>query len=223
MLLFSKLIQLILFFLYVGLQGLVVVVSCAIIVVFLTKIFRNLDLGIRWILRCKAIELESLRCIISCFERVVVVRNWIQLMGHTSAGRSVNDRDLFRCVTSLDIPRASGGCPPRRGKVYRLAHEAPLSRGMLTGLEAFLKLPGAFRQRYCAWTHLKKALCHIRPVGGTEDKYRCSGKTNIRIFSLETQSPKGHLCTYTTFVLSRSSVEGEELLEMIRLEVLNLL
>ena len=37
--------------------------------------------------------------------------------------------------------------------------------------------------------------------------------------SLKTQSPIGDLNIYTTFVLSRSSVEGEELLEIIRLEV----
>ena len=42
------------------------------------------------------------------------------------------------------------------------------------------------------------------------------------LFSLETQSPKGDLNIYMMFVLSRSSVEGEELLEIIRLEVLNL-
>ena len=39
------------------------------------------------------------------------------------------------------------------------------------------------------------------------------------LFSLETESPKEHLNIYTTFFLSRSSVEGE----IIRLEVLNLL
>ena len=49
-------------------------ISCAIIVVLLTRIFRNLDLGIEWVLRCKATELESLRCIGSCVEIVVVVR-----------------------------------------------------------------------------------------------------------------------------------------------------
>ena len=42
--------------------------------VFSTKIFRNLDLGIEWVLRCKAMELESLRCIVIRLERVVVVR-----------------------------------------------------------------------------------------------------------------------------------------------------
>ena len=31
-------------------------------------------MGIEWVLRCKAIELESLRCIVSRVERVVVVR-----------------------------------------------------------------------------------------------------------------------------------------------------
>ena len=39
---------------------------------FSTRIFQNLDLGIEWVLRCKAMELESLRCIVSHPERVVV-------------------------------------------------------------------------------------------------------------------------------------------------------
>ena len=43
------------------------------------------------------------------------------------------------------------------------------------------------------------------------------------LFSLETQSPEGHLNIYTMPVQSRSFKEGEELLEIIRLEVLNLL
>ena len=43
------------------------------------------------------------------------------------------------------------------------------------------------------------------------------------LFSLETQSPKGHLNIYRTLVLSRSSVDGEVLSEIIRVEVLNLL
>ena len=60
-------------FLYVGLQGFVVV-AYLFRVVFSTRIFRNLDSGIEWVLRCKAIELESLRCIVSCLERVVVLR-----------------------------------------------------------------------------------------------------------------------------------------------------
>ena len=87
---------------------------------FSTRIFQNLDLGIECVLRCKAIELESLRCIVSRLERVVVVNQ------HT---------------------------------------------------------------HYFLWR----------------------------------QSPKGHLNIYTMLVLSRSSVEGEVLLEIIRLEVLNLL
>ena len=84
--------------------------------VFSTRIFRNLDLGIEWVLRCKAMELESLRCIVSRLERVVVV------------------------------------------------------------------------------------------------------KRTYVLFSLETQSPKGHLNIYTTLVLSISSVEREVLLKIIRLD-----
>ena len=96
-------------------------ILCAIIVVFSSRIFQNLDLGLEWVLRCKAMELESLRCIVSRLERVVV----------------------------------------------------------------------------------------IRPM--------------YVLFSLETQSPKGHLNMYTTFVLSRSSVEREELLEIIRFEIFRFL
>ena len=43
------------------------------------------------------------------------------------------------------------------------------------------------------------------------------------LFSLETQSPREHLDLYSTFVQSRSSIDWEVLLEIIRLEVLNFL
>ena len=43
-----------------------------IIALFSTRIFRNLYLGIEWFLRCKAMVLESLRCIVRRLERVVV-------------------------------------------------------------------------------------------------------------------------------------------------------
>ena len=49
-------------------------ISCAIIEVFSTRIFRNPDLRIELFLICKAMELESLRCIVTRLERVVVVR-----------------------------------------------------------------------------------------------------------------------------------------------------
>ena len=96
-------------------------ISCMIILVFSTRIFRNLDLGKEWVLRCKPMKLESLKCIVSRLESVLVVRP----------------------------------------------------------------------------TYL--------------------------LFSLETPSPKGHSNIYTTLFLSRSSVEEVVLLEIIRLEVLNLL
>ena len=71
MLLFSKLILLILgFFVFICKASRICSYSlsilCAIIVVFSTKIFWKLDLGIEWFLRCKAMELESFRCIVSC-------------------------------------------------------------------------------------------------------------------------------------------------------------
>ena len=39
-----------------------------------TRIFWNLDLGIDFVLRCKVMEVESLRCIVNRLKRVVVVR-----------------------------------------------------------------------------------------------------------------------------------------------------
>ena len=77
--LFSKLILLILgfLFLYVGLLGFVIVAyqfCLRLLWCFQLKFFRNLDFGIEWFLRCKAMELESSRCIVSRQERVVVVR-----------------------------------------------------------------------------------------------------------------------------------------------------
>ena len=39
-------------------------ILCAVIVVFSTRIFQNLDLGRGWLLKCWTIELESLRSII---------------------------------------------------------------------------------------------------------------------------------------------------------------
>ena len=41
---------------------------------FSTRIFQNLDLGIECVLKCKAMELESLRCTVRHLERIVVVR-----------------------------------------------------------------------------------------------------------------------------------------------------
>ena len=84
LLLFSQLILLILGF-FVVVVAVVIsrtsrICSCellilyAIIVVFLTRIFRNLDFGQEWLLRSRAIELESLRSIVRRLRRVVVVR-----------------------------------------------------------------------------------------------------------------------------------------------------
>ena len=77
--LFSKLILLILgFFIFICRASRIcshsLFIWCDIIVVFSTKIFWNLDLGIEWVLRYKPMELESFRCIVRRLERVVVVR-----------------------------------------------------------------------------------------------------------------------------------------------------
>ena len=68
--------------------------------------------------------------------------------------------------------------PPLRGWVYRLAPGAPF----FLGPEAFLEPLRASRLRPCARTHLKKVMCHTRPVSGTFDKYRAiSARTVIPV------------------------------------------
>ena len=80
-----------------------------------------------------------------------------------------------RCALT-GILEPQGAVPPDsnstwRGWVYRLAPEALLIREMPTDPKAFLDPLGVSRLRTCAQTHLKKALYHIRPFGGTLDKY----------------------------------------------------
>ena len=59
--------------------------------VFSTRTFRNLDLGIKWLLRCRATELESLRSIVRCLERVVVVRPTYVLFSLETVSRGTFD------------------------------------------------------------------------------------------------------------------------------------
>ena len=58
-----------------------------------------------------------------------------------------------------------------RGYFYRPAPEEPILRGMPTGPELLFYSPGVSGLRPCALTHLKKALCCIRPFSGVYDKY----------------------------------------------------
>ena len=90
------------------------------------------------------------------------------MLGHTSADRAVGCTVLVGSASSLEIPPASEVSLPsfnplRRGWIYRLAPEACLFRGMPTGPQAFLKMPGTCGLRPRARTYLKKALCHTRP------------------------------------------------------------
>ena len=48
--------------------------SCGIIMVFSTRIFSKSEIGNSVFLRCKSMELESLRCIVKHLERVLEVR-----------------------------------------------------------------------------------------------------------------------------------------------------
>ena len=78
---------------------------------------------------------------------------------------------------SIDVrldwhPRASRAVPQVLTLwVYHQAPEPPFFKGMLKEPEVFLELPGVSGLRPCARTHIKKALCHTLPVGGTNDKY----------------------------------------------------
>ena len=76
-------------------------------------------------------------------------------------------------------------------------------------MELFLKLKAIEMESFrCIVSRLERVVV-VRPI--------------YVLFSLETQSPRGHLNKYTTLVLSRTSVDGGVLLEIIRLEVLNFL
>ena len=62
------------------------------------------------------------------------------------------------CTSGLRGAVPPGFNPLRRGWVYRPAPEAPILRGMPTGSEAFLEMPGVCGLRSCTWPHLKKGL-----------------------------------------------------------------
>ena len=93
-------------------------------------------------------------------------------LGHPLVGCVGRYTDLVGCV--LGPVAVSRGrltwIPVSRHScwVYHLVSAAPLFRGMPTGFEAFFGAAGR------VWTHLKKALCHCRPVGGKNDEYQLS-------------------------------------------------
>ena len=118
-------------------------------------------------------------------------------LGHTSVGRVDRYTDLAGCPGSAGcrsrpsdmnscrqafmFGRAKTGILEPQGSVPQTLtllrgarfvawrQRCPFFRGMPTRLKAFLEPPGVSRLRPCARTHLKKALCQIRPVGGTYD------------------------------------------------------
>ena len=57
-----------------------ILISCAIIVMFSTRTFRNLDLGMEWVLKCKAMELESLRCTVNRLESFIQLCVYVILL-----------------------------------------------------------------------------------------------------------------------------------------------
>ena len=111
---------------------------------------------------------------------------WVRLsscLGHTSAGRVVNCAVLIGCASSLEIPLASRGHTPRlspssEGLGSSSSAWGTPFRGMLTGPEAFLRLPGASGLQPCDWTYLKTTLCHSCTLGGAYNKYQF---TNQRV------------------------------------------
>ena len=66
--------------------------------VFSTRIFRNLDLEIEWVLRCKAMELESLRCIVSRLESVIVVRPTYVLFSFETVSQGIFEHIYDVCL-----------------------------------------------------------------------------------------------------------------------------
>ena len=80
-------------------------ISCAIIVVFSTRIFKNLCLGIKWVLRREATELESLRWIVRRLERFVVVNQ----RTYISVGDTVSKGTIEHVYIVCPIKKFSGG------------------------------------------------------------------------------------------------------------------
>ena len=111
--------------------------------------------------------------------------------GHTSVSRVRRCTDLVGCLLVLVAvgrgcltwipgsqhsyrarqdghPQASlRGAVPQALSLIGRASFIAFFRGILTGSEAFLEPPSMSGLRRCARTHLKKALCHIHPAGGT--------------------------------------------------------
>ena len=86
----------------------------------------------------------------------------------------------LHCTAHTDILEPQGGRPPKlslqRGCIYHLALEAPLFKGMSTGLKAFLESPGVCGFRPCARTHLKKpCVTLVWLVGRTTNTKKRSG------------------------------------------------
>ena len=97
----------------------------------------------------------------------------LRCLGHISAGRVVPCGSV-ECGSTLDIPLASRGCPPRLHPALEGLGLSPGARGapkkgMPTGPEAFLEQPEASRLRSCDRTNLRRPHSY---AGGAYDKYR---------------------------------------------------
>ena len=66
-----------------------------------------------------------------------------------------------------------------------------------------------------SYNRLRRVVRRLKGVVGVRPTYV--------LFSLETQSPKGHLNICMGIVLSRSSVQWKGLLEVFKLDIFNLL
>ena len=120
--------------------------------------------------------------------------------GSNSAGRVICGKDLTECVSvPKDFLRPQGDFPPGFYPLrvdHHQAPEAPLIRGMLTGLLAFLGMPGTYGLRHCARTHLKRPCAtHAHWVGrtsNTADHYRCyTNSTRLLTFSMYCGGARG--------------------------------
>ena len=91
------------------------------------------------------------------------------------------------CDSSLDIPLASVGRPPRfkpssEGLGLSPGAWGVPKRRMPTGPEAFLGLPDASGLWPCDWTHLKKYdLVPYSSAGGTWDKYSSESSCQVDV------------------------------------------
>ena len=111
--------------------------------------------------------------------------------GSAPTPRQAVGRGRLTCIPGAPGPASSSlRGPSPLPQALTLLGRASFIAWLPSGPEAFLKLPGVSGLRPCSQTHLKKSLCHTRPVGGTCDKYRLNAALLLRRSYLVSRNQK---------------------------------